>query len=217
MKKLNKKGFTLIELLAVIVVLAILMLVAVQNIFPMIANARANSFISTVENIRDSANNKYVSDMLTTITRGQKCYTVAQLVKQSYVSVDDNSIFGAVCVKEGESGNSEFQVLIYDKNNGYLYHTGLNGTKSTPANPLYIQTSASTDTNVGKYFFDVNQGLDLSGIFKADGIYKPGTTTAWTAAGIPCYGVASTGSGTPADTNVNKCISAGNINLHHNK
>ena len=50
----KKNGFTLVELLAVIVVLAILMLVAVQNIFPMIANARANSFISTVENIRDS-------------------------------------------------------------------------------------------------------------------------------------------------------------------
>lgn len=214
MKKLNKKGFTLIELLAVIVVLAILMLVAVQNIFPMIANARANSFISTVENIRDSANNKYVSDMLTTISRTQKCYTVAQLVKQSYVSVDDQSIFGAVCVNEGTSGNSEFQIFIYDKNNGFLYHTGLNGAKGTAANPLYIQTSASTDTNVSKYFFDVNQGLDLSGIFKDNGIYTPGGTTAWTSGGIPCYGVHAN---TATNNSVNKCISAGDIVLHHNK
>ena len=212
--KLNKKGFTLIELLAVIVVLAILMLVAVQNIFPMIANARANAFISTVENIRDSANNKYVSDMLTTISRTQKCYTVAQLVKQSYVSVDQNAIFGAVCVNEGTSGNSEFQVFIYDKNNGFLYHTGLNADKSAAASPNYIQTSASTDTNVGKYFFDVTQGLDLSAIFKETGIFSPGTPATPLTSGIPCYGIYAA---TATTNSVNKCITGTAFTKHVNK
>ena len=219
MKKLNKKGFTLIELLAVIVVLAILMLVAVQNIFPMIANARANSFVSTVENIRDAANNKYVSDLLSTTYRTKKCYTVAQLVKQSYVSVDATNIFGAVCVNEGDNGNSQFEVLIYDKANGYLYDTGLitdatgtqvgaTGTKVKVASPTYIQTTASSNSNVNAYFYDVAVNDDISAIFTEDGV-KDGTTIKDEMA---CYGLPVTG--TAAFTNYNKCFSTSKFEHH---
>ena len=214
MKRLNKKGFTLIELLAVIVVLAILMLVAVQNIFPMIANARANSFISTVENIRDSANNKYMSDMLTTISRGEKCYTVAQLVKQSYVSVDQNNIIGAVCVQEGTSGNSQYKLLIYDKANGYLYSTGLNGNATTDASPNYITGSASIDSVVAQHFFDVTQNQTVPAtVFTENGMKSPtNVTNPYTAAGMPCYQKSSA----TGDNAVTKCFGS-TVTIHANK
>lgn len=52
MKKLNKKGFTLIELLAVIVVLAIIMVIATQQVNGTIKKSRGNSFYETTQSIR---------------------------------------------------------------------------------------------------------------------------------------------------------------------
>lgn len=53
MKKMlkNKKGFTLIELLAVIVVLAIIMVIATQQVNKTIKKSRANSFVSSYKTI----------------------------------------------------------------------------------------------------------------------------------------------------------------------
>ena len=53
MKKIlkNKKGFTLIELLAVIVVLAIIMVIATQQVNKTIKKSRANSFVSSYKMI----------------------------------------------------------------------------------------------------------------------------------------------------------------------
>ena len=55
MKKMNKKGFTLIELLAVIVVLAIIMVIATQQINSTIKKSRANSFYDSVLIIKKNA------------------------------------------------------------------------------------------------------------------------------------------------------------------
>lgn len=54
MKKMlkNKKGFTLIELLAVIVVLAIIMVIATQQVNGTIKKSRGNSFYETAQSIR---------------------------------------------------------------------------------------------------------------------------------------------------------------------
>lgn len=49
MKRLNKKGFTLIELLAVIVVLAIIMVIATQQVNKTISKSRSNSFIESYQ------------------------------------------------------------------------------------------------------------------------------------------------------------------------
>ena len=51
MKKIlkNKKGFTLVELLAVIVILAIIMVIATQQIGKVIAGARADSFVESYQ------------------------------------------------------------------------------------------------------------------------------------------------------------------------
>ena len=53
MKK-NNKGFTLIELLAVIVVLAIIMVIATQQVNGTIKKSRGNSFYETAQSIRKS-------------------------------------------------------------------------------------------------------------------------------------------------------------------
>ena len=45
----NKKGFTLIELLAVIVVLAVIMVIATQQVNGVMAKARSNSFIESYQ------------------------------------------------------------------------------------------------------------------------------------------------------------------------
>lgn len=224
MKKLNKKGFTLIELLAVIVVLAILMLVAVQNIFPMIANARANSFVSTVENIRDAANNKYVSDLLKDPRRDEKCYSVKTLVAQSYVSVDDTNIIGAVCVKEG-AGNNAFKILVYDFNNRYVYTTGWKNGASTDVATASITSSASLKDNTDMYFYDVSDWVntitekaDLAALFPqaaADGtqsFVKVGggafTKVDDGAGMLPCFGGSN-------DSAITKCVTA--VSIHVNK
>ena len=47
----NKKGFTLIELLAVIVVLAVIMVIATQQVNGVMAKARSNSFIESYQMI----------------------------------------------------------------------------------------------------------------------------------------------------------------------
>ncbi len=57
MKKIlkNKKGFTLIELLAVIVVLAIIMVIATQQVNKTIKKARSNSLFESMEAVVKSA------------------------------------------------------------------------------------------------------------------------------------------------------------------
>ena len=45
----NKKGFTLIELLAVIVILAIIMVIATQQVNKTIKKARTNAFIESMQ------------------------------------------------------------------------------------------------------------------------------------------------------------------------
>ena len=55
MKKMNKKGFTLIELLAVIVVLAIIMVIATQQVNKTIKKSRGDSFYDSVQMIEKNA------------------------------------------------------------------------------------------------------------------------------------------------------------------
>ncbi len=52
---MNKKGFTLVELLAVIVILAVIMVIATQQVNKAIKKSRGNAFYETVQSIRKSA------------------------------------------------------------------------------------------------------------------------------------------------------------------
>lgn len=61
MKKLNKKGFTLVELLAVIVVLAIIMVIATQQVGKAMNNSRANAFVESYQMVIKQVNT-YLAD-----------------------------------------------------------------------------------------------------------------------------------------------------------
>ena len=67
MKKLlkNKKGFTLVELLAVIVVLAIIMVIATQQINKTIQKSRADSFVSSYKMVLDAVKKCELQSMTT--------------------------------------------------------------------------------------------------------------------------------------------------------
>lgn len=72
MKK-NNKGFTLIELLAVIVVLAIIMVIATQQINNTISRTRANSMISTLKMAANGVKTKQADGSIKACSSGEKC------------------------------------------------------------------------------------------------------------------------------------------------
>ena len=60
----NKKGFTLVELLAVIAILAVLVIIALPNVLKMFRNAKQNTFVTEVQNLVRSAEDKYLTSSL---------------------------------------------------------------------------------------------------------------------------------------------------------
>ena len=63
-KKINsRRGFTLVELLAVIVVLAIVMLIALQAVLPAMDSARRQTFAIEANGAIDAANTYFMSSM----------------------------------------------------------------------------------------------------------------------------------------------------------
>ena len=73
MKKIlkNKKGFTLVELLAVIVILAIIMVIATQQIGKVIAGARADSFVESYQMVAKQVKTFIATDQ--TVCTGTSC------------------------------------------------------------------------------------------------------------------------------------------------
>ena len=61
---MNKKGFTLVELLAVIAILAILVIIALPNVLRMFKNAKQNTFVTEVQNLVKSAEDKYLTSSM---------------------------------------------------------------------------------------------------------------------------------------------------------
>ena len=60
----NKKGFTLVELLAVIAILAILVMIALPNVLKMFRTAKQNTFVTEVQNLVRSAEDKYLTSSM---------------------------------------------------------------------------------------------------------------------------------------------------------
>ena len=98
MKKIlkNKKGFTLIELLAVIVVLAIIMVIATQQVNGTIKKSRANSYFETVQNIRKGMQTACANDN----------------------KVDEDSLKGYVEYKDVEVSLKDGKFTVKPTNNG---------------------------------------------------------------------------------------------------
>lgn len=117
------RGFTLIELLAVIVVLAIIMLIAVNAALPQMAKARRSSFAIEANGAIDAAQSYYMSQNLVggnglpTTEGGVACVTVKQLYDAGQTELNpENGYEGKVVVKK--------------QGNIYLYRVYLNKSDS---------------------------------------------------------------------------------------
>ncbi len=112
MKKLNKKGFTLIELLAVIVVLAIIMVIATQQVNKTISRARANSFIESYQMIVKQVKTFIASDEDPKCSAD--CLTKYELSTKDYSSLSVSGSNGTYTIKL-ESSIGKFKNLNLSK------------------------------------------------------------------------------------------------------
>ena len=108
----DKHGFTLVELLAVIVVLAIVMLVAVQSVLPQMEKARRQTLALDAQTAIEAANTYFMNLSLSTgkgfpsANNGKNCVDIATLINTGYFSV---------------KGKYEGRVVVEKSNNNYLY------------------------------------------------------------------------------------------------
>lgn len=153
MKKLNKKGFTLIELLAVIVVLAIIMVIATQQVNKTINGSRANSFVESYQMIVKQVKIYIASDEEPTCgTSGNSCLTYYNLSNDYTLSVTENTDKTGYTITLGVNttagANSKFKNV--DLNNFGNYTKTSNSTKiCDPAKISSGATSCTKNTIVG--------------------------------------------------------------------
>lgn len=105
----NVRGFTLVELLAVIVVLAIVMLIAVNAVLPQMEKARRQSLAIEANAVIDSAQLYFMSSGLTGTTGfpandgGTNCVEIDYLINNGFSELDVDDYDGKVVVqKKGE-------------------------------------------------------------------------------------------------------------------
>ena len=115
----NNHGFTLVELLAVIVVLAIVMLVAVQSVLPQMEKARRRTLALDAQTAIEAANTYFMNNSLSDPTKGfptstgesnGRCVAVKTLIDNAYFST---------------KGNYDGSVLVYKEGNQYLFKVWL--------------------------------------------------------------------------------------------
>ncbi len=134
MKKIfkNNKGFTLIELLAVIVVLAIIMVIATQQVNGTIKKARGESFYETVQSIRKNmqtvcaTDNKIDADTLINATSAED----VQFSLEQKEEEGKPDLYGILTVKATKEG--KFTNVIFPKVNEKIYTPGNVTENSTP-------------------------------------------------------------------------------------
>lgn len=134
MKKIfkNNKGFTLIELLAVIVVLAIIMVIATQQVNGTIKKARGESFYETVQSIRKNMQTVCATDNkidATTLIAATSASDVEFSLKEkdtSDTSKDPQKgnadLYGILTVKA--KANGKFTNVIFPAVNKKIYTPG---------------------------------------------------------------------------------------------
>ncbi len=123
------RGFTLVELLAVIVVLAIVMLLAVQAVFPQMIKARKNAFAIEANAAIDAATSYYMTASLTenlSIGTGL-CIDIQYLIDQNQFDADRTKYKGWVMIESNNSGGYVYTVTM---TNGQYYVKGA-GVKET--------------------------------------------------------------------------------------
>ena len=107
MKYINKKGFTLVELLAVIVVLAIVMLIALQAVMPRMEEARKSVLAIEANSAIKSAQTYFTNQSLKSNTSGfpsvigkTNCVAIDTLIDGGYSELNKTSYSGKVLIKK---------------------------------------------------------------------------------------------------------------------
>lgn len=153
----NLRGFTLVELLAVIVVLAIVMLIAVQAVLPQMERARRQSFAIEANGAIDAAQTYFMSSSLTggegfpATEGGTSCVTIEQLYNGGYTELTPSTSSGT-----GYSG----KVVVQKKGNIYLYYVFLEKDKT------WMVYGAGTDVDQfnGAYNGSINRDINESNV-----------------------------------------------------
>ena len=149
MKKLNlnKKGFTLVELLAVIVVLAVIMLLAVNAVIPQMNKARKNAFVTEANAFIDAAGTYYQNAMLTGesgISAAGGCVDVSKLIGE-YIEKDGDDYKGSVKI-EIDNATNKATYTIWLSNSQYQ----IDGKKSGElAESVVADYTADASTSCG--------------------------------------------------------------------
>lgn len=142
----DKRGFTLVELLAVIVVLAVVMLIAINSILPQIDKARKNAFGIEALSFADAAEQYVLENQLTNsdfvIAPGaEKCIKASTLIGKGLLDMDDTKYGGYVEISRNTEGLYQYTVNLY-KSNGF-YIEGHDGKKEV--DPSNVKEDCTAD------------------------------------------------------------------------
>ena len=153
MKK-NNKGFTLIELLAVIVVLAIIMVIATQQINQTISRTRANSMISTLKMAANGVKTKQADGSIAACVTGKKCLEdVVDYDTDDYtINVSGDSSAWKVTVtatSRGEFEKADFNLVSgYSNDNGNIGKTHVDIAKANGDDKPTISCYVDSNGNI---------------------------------------------------------------------
>ena len=159
MKKLmNKKGFTLVELLAVIVILAVIILVAMNAVIPQMENARKNSFKTEVETFAKAAETFFANMALSkpsVLTTGG-CVKVSTL-RKDYVNKSDDNYVGVACMVDNE-------VYLALTSGAYYYNGKVSGLDSAALDKMIQDgTGSITDATIPSKNYKDSDGSTVTG------------------------------------------------------
>lgn len=138
MKKLNKNGFTLVELLAVIVVLAVIMLLAVNAVIPQMNKARKNAFKTEIQSYFTGAETWYNNQLLAGTTVNDGDCVKFDTLEGEYVSAKDDDKLTGYIEFDITDGKVSYKVSV---SNGEYSFTGK--TPSEVADGSFDATNAT--------------------------------------------------------------------------
>lgn len=159
------RGFTLIELLAVIVVLAIIMLIAVNAVLPQMEKARRSSFAIEANGAIEAAKSYFMNAALTgenglpTLSGETKCVTIDDLIIGGYSDLDLGTYKGKVQVTKGSNiFDADREEEGYrDYSNMYFYKIWIRQGKKL----MIVGEGQTTITDEGKTYpvsnVDINE------------------------------------------------------------
>ena len=128
MKKLmNKKGFTLVELLAVIVILAVIILVAMNAVIPQMSKARKGAFLTEIETFVKGAEAYYQAESVKGNTMSEcsstggitTCCIDIDDLKGNYIKKSDEKYKGSIKIQINADNTAEYSA--YMSNGTYRY------------------------------------------------------------------------------------------------